>query len=239
MYYFLSDNHNSRNQAIESKNAYDRTQCKNCRANRITYKGIYNFKIMGKLYDCYVSGGSFVISEKFLKVLRDNGFTGYEVSETMPRYGTVTMVGDPIKEKYYLLKVTGRCGLLCDLNGEPLPYCRKCGRWIGCTGLVTEGVSFVPESYDGSDLFAFDNLSSIPIVSEEIKEVLVKSKLTNLRFVPLTDHLYKEPMGKEKAIEWIKEGVAYPELIEAWLKYGVIDKETLSSVQQNINSDLS
>lgn len=46
-------------------------------------------------------------------------------------------------------------------------------------------------------------------------------------------------MGKEKDIERIKEGAAYPELIEARLKYGVIDKETLSSEQQNINFDLS
>lgn len=227
MYYFLYDNHNSRNQAIESHNEYDREKCDNCRANRIKYKGIYNFKIMGKLYDCYLSGGSFVISEKFLIVLQENGFTGFEVSETAPRYGNVTMVGDPIKEKYYLMKVTGRCGLILDMSGKPLPYCRKCHRLIGCTGLITTGVTFKTDTYDKSDIFAFDNMSHIPIVSEEIKDVLVKNKLTNLRFVPLTDYVYKEPMNKETSVKWINKGVAYPELIEAWLKYGVITEDML------------
>ena len=228
MYYFMFDIHNSKNQAIESHNEYTREKCDNCHAYIIKFNGIYNFRIMGKLYDCYLSGSSFVISERFLNVLRENDFTGFEVSETSPRYGNVTMEGDLIKEKYYLLKVTGRCGPVCDMSGEPLPYCRKCNRMIGCTGLITTGFTFNTNKYDGSDIFAFDNLSHIPIVSERIKDVLIKSKLKNLRFVPLTDYSYRESMDKVHAVDWINRGVTYPELIEAWLKYGVLTEQELN-----------
>ncbi len=53
MYYFLKDNHNSRNQAILSSNDYERKVCENCHSIHVTIKGIYNFRIMGKLYDYY------------------------------------------------------------------------------------------------------------------------------------------------------------------------------------------
>ena len=228
MYYFLYDNHDPKNMAILSENEYDRDICDNCGGIHITYKGNFNFKIMGKLLDFYIASATPVISERFLNVLRENGYMGFEATETTPRYGTVTTVGDPIKEKYYRLTVTGRCGLLKKLDGELFPYCRKCHRKIGSTGLVTTGVTFAESEHDGSDIFAFENLSNIPIVSEEVKDVLIKSKLTNLRFVPLTEYIYDAKITKEHAIRRIKKGVAYPELIEAWLKYGVLTEQELN-----------
>lgn len=228
MYYFLCDNHNSRNQAIDCANDYDREICDNCGAIHIRYKGIFKFKIMGKLYDYYTYIGMPVISEKFLNVLWENGYTGFEVSETAPLRGTVTKIGDPIKEKYYSLTVTGRCGLVCDMNGEPFPHCRKCGCRFPFTGLVANGVSFDPDCHDESNIFVFENMSNIPIVSGKVKDVLIKSKLTNLRFVPLTEYIFDEKMTKEKAIKIINKGVAFPELFEAWLKYGVLTEQELN-----------
>ena len=228
MYYFMFDNHNSKNQAIDSHNDYDREICDNCGGIYITYKGIYNFRIMGKLYDYYLNGESSVISEKFLNILKKNGFTGYEISGTTPYHGNVTMEGDPIKEKYYLFKVTGRCGLVCDMNGEPLPHCKKCGRRFPFTGLVTTGVSFDTDSYDGSDLFAFENMSNIPIVSEGVKNVLSKSKLSNLRFEPINERIINCAIKRERALKRIEEGMACNELIEAWLKYGVLTEQELN-----------
>ena len=228
MYYFLLDNHDQKNQAILKENEYDRDICDNCGAIHIRYKGIFNFKIMGKLLDYYSVSGTPVISERFLNVLKENGYTGFEVSETAPRYGTVTTVGDPIKEKYYRLTVTGRCGPICDMNGEPLPHCRKCGCRFPFTGLVANGVSFDPDCYDESNIFVFENMSNIPIVSEKVKDVLIKNKLTNLRFVPLTEYIFDEKMTKEKAIKIINKGVAFPELFEAWLKYGVLTEQELN-----------
>ena len=228
MYYFLYHNYDSKNKAILSKNEYDRDVCDNCGAIHITYKGKFNFRIMGKLLDYYIDLGMPVISERFLNVLMENRFTGFEVSETAPRYGNVTMEGDPIKDKYYRLTVTGRCGPICDMNGEPFPYCKKCKYKMDSIGLITTGVSFAPDAYDGSDLFAFDSLYNIPIVSEKVKDALIKSKLTNLRFVPLTEYIYDAKITKEHAIRRIKKGVAYPELIEAWLKYGVLTEQELN-----------
>jgi len=228
MYYFLLDNHNSRNQAIDCPNDYDREICDNCGAIHIRYKGIFKFRIMGKLYDYYTYIGMPVISEKFLNVLRENEFTGYEVSETAPRRGTVTKIGDPINEKYYSLTVTGRCGLLRKLDGELFPYCRKCHRKIASTGLVTTGVTFAESEYDGSDIFAFENLSNIPIVSEEIKDVLLKSKLTNLRFVALNEWEYSDRILERSVRRRLEKGSIFPELIEAWLKYGVLTQQELN-----------
>ena len=228
MYYFLLDNHDQKNQAILKENEYDRDICDNCGAIHIRYKGIFNFKIMGKLLDYYSVSGTPVISERFLNVLRKNGYTGFEVSETAPRYGTVTTVGDPIKEKYYRLTVTGRCGLLKQLDGEFFPYCRKCHRKIGSTGLVTTGVTFAESEYDGRDIFAFENLSNIPIVSEEVKDVLLQSKLTNLRFVALNEWEYSDRILTRSVRRRLEKGSIYPELIEAWLKYGVLTEQELN-----------
>lgn len=227
MYYFLYHNYDSKNKAILSKNEYERDVCDNCGAIHITYKGIFNFRIMGKLLDYYSVSGTPVISERFLNVLMENRFTGFEVSETAPRYGNVTMEGEPIKEKYYLLKVTGRCGLVCGMNGEPLPHCKKCKNKFPYSGFVSNGVSFDHNFYDESDFFAFENMSNIPIVSDEIKNILTKNNVTNLRFVPLSDHIYKGNMDKETAIKWIDNGEACDELIEAWMKYGVITEDMI------------
>jgi len=228
MYYFLYDNYDSKNQAILSDNEYDRDFCDNCGAIHVTYKGIFKFKIMGELLDYYMASGTPVISERFLNVLRENGFTGFEVSDTAPRYGTVTMVGDKIKEKYYLFKVTGKCGMIKQLNGDLFPYCRKCHRKIASTGLVTTGVTFAESEYDGSDIFTFVNLSNIPIVSEEIKDVLIKSKLKNLRFVALNEWEYSDRILERSVRRRFEKGSVYPELIEAWLKYGVLTEQELN-----------
>ena len=236
MYYFLFDDHNTRNKAIMSENEYDREICDNCGGIRVSYKGNFKFKIQGKLCDYYSASGTFVISEDFLNVLKEHGYTGFEVADTKPYFGTVTRIGEPVTtKKYYRLIVTGRCGLMCDMKGDPAPICRKCRRKIGMSGFDTTGVSFVPEAYDGSDIFAFEDLSNIPIVSEEIKKVLKKSKLTNLRFVPLEEHEYHfDTIRKESALRALSKGRYYDELIEAWLKYGVVTKEELAEYGVNI-----
>ena len=90
-----------------------------------------------------------------MNVLRENSYTGFEVSETAPVRSANSGCGTPIDEKYYLLNVTGRCGLLRKLDGELFPYCRKCHRKIASTGLVTTGVVFAESEHDGSDIFAF------------------------------------------------------------------------------------
>ena len=124
MFYLLLRDYDPKNKVILGHNDYESHVCENCGAVHVNYKGVFQFKIMGKLLDYYSASGTPVISQRFLDVLRENGFTGYEVSETAPNYGTATMIGDSIKEKYYQLKVTGKCGLMCDQSGEPLPYCK-------------------------------------------------------------------------------------------------------------------
>ena len=65
MYYFLYHIYDPKNKSILSENEYDRDVCDNCGAIHVTYKGIFNFKIMGKLLDYYMVSGIPVISENF------------------------------------------------------------------------------------------------------------------------------------------------------------------------------
>lgn len=236
MYYFLYDNHNLKREAIltYNSNSYDRTKCDNCNAISAPWNEPIRFDIKGVLCDYYLFDNIIIISEKFLNLLSMEKYTGYLTRNCIPRRWNSKNCNDSIEKKYFELIVTGSCGLMCDNSGEPVPYCRKCHRKLCNTGLISNGVSFNPNSYDGSDIFAFDSLSNIPIVSEEVKYVLIKSKLTNLRFVPLSDFVYNEPMTKEKAIKRINKGVAYPELIEAWLKYGVLTEQELN---EQLNKD--
>ena len=64
-------------------------------------------------------------------------------------------------------------------------------------------------------------------VSEEIKDVLLKSNLTNLRFVALNEWEYSDRILERSVRRRLEKGSIYPELIEAWLKYGVITEDDL------------
>ena len=228
MYYFMFDNYSSRNQAIANINEYEKKVCEDCGAIFTSLKGIYQFRVMGSLRDYYLVSGTPVISERFLNVLLENCYTGYEISETKTFKGTVTKIGDPLKEKYYRLKVTGRCGLLRNVNNEELPHCKKCGARFLQTGLLTEGISFDDTQYDGCDIFAFNNMSNIPIVSEKIRDLIIEKKFTNINFIHLNEKVFDDRISQNLVNKWLAEGKASNELIEAWLKYGVLTEQELN-----------
>lgn len=105
---------------------------------------------------------------------------------------------------------------------------KKCGCRFPFCGLIANGVSFDPDSYDISDMFVFENMRNISIVLEEIKNILTKSKLTNLRFEPLNEIVLNYRTKKETVLKRLKKGTACGELIEAWLKYGVLTEQELN-----------
>ena len=53
---------------------------------------------------------------------------------------------------------------------------------------ITHGVMFDDDNWDKSDIFAFNNISSLPIVTEELKNLLIKAKLVNLKFTELSNY---------------------------------------------------
>ena len=89
--------------------------------------------------------------------------------------------------KYYELIVKGRCGLMQNMNAEFLPHCNACGRRFPLT-TITHGLSFNQNDWDKSDIFTFDNMCSLPIVTENLKKVLKKAKLVNLKFIELSEY---------------------------------------------------
>ena len=125
--------------------------------------------------------------------------------------------------------VIGRCGLLRNLSGAVLPHCKKCGCRLTHTGLYTNGVSLDPTFYDGSDIFTFDNLPNIPIVSEKLRDAIISQGFTNIRFIPLNEKVFDDtvPIHLHLIQRWLNEGRARKDLIEAWLENGIITEDMI------------
>jgi hypothetical protein len=167
-----------------------------------------------------------MVSERFYTFLKERGLTGFRF-----RNAVVQKWNNSVKKaeelKYYEMVVTGRCGLLRNLSGAALPHCKKCGQRLAHTGICTNGVSFAPESYDGSDIFVFDNLPNIPIVSEKLRDDIISQGFTNIRFVPLDEAVFDDTVPIHLIQRWLNEGRARKELIEAWLENGIITEDMI------------
>ncbi len=186
MYYFLDNVYTRRCGILAVDNIYKVRQCEICKGNFVSYPNPVKFKIHGKPCDYYLFDNINIISEKFLKVLEQSEITGYKIkdAECINLESLISEEEEPVK--YYELIVTGRCGLMQNMNADFLPHCNACGRKMALDG-ITHGVSFDQKNWDKSDIFAFDNMSSLPIVTENLKKVLKKAKLVNLKFIELSE----------------------------------------------------
>lgn len=228
MYYFLDTKFSERRAGyipykVNSQRVIKRCKCTACFNE---YIEPIAFDIKGALCDYYMVDNQLMISEKFLSVIRDARFTGFNIRNAVVRTWNKVVNEDDIKQlRYYEMVITGRCGLLRNMDGEELPHCEMCGRRISHTGLLTEGVSFNEALYDGSDFFAFDNLWNFPIVSDEVKKILTKSKLTNLKFVPLNEKVFNDTLPSSLIEKWLNEGRVSDELKAVWIRYGIISED--------------
>ena len=82
---------------------------------------------------------------------------------------------------YCFLDITSKCGDIMNIDGSTIPKCPKCNTPLFKPNDLY-GVSFDMDKWDGSDIFVFDNLPNLPIVTEKLKNILVKNKLTNIKF---------------------------------------------------------
>ena len=104
--------------------------------------------------------------------------------------------GNPIAgkdfSKYKDLLITGRTGLLKDINGNVLKMdCEVCGRLqIGGEGSLdeAEGLMVDENEWDGSDMFYFKNWEGNLIVTERVKTIIEKGKFRNIEFYNLKDY---------------------------------------------------
>lgn len=228
MYYFLFTKYSEKRAGYMPYNVNPRRiikECK-CKAYYTEYAEPIAFDIKGALCDYYMVDNQLMISEKYLNVIRNAGFTGFNIRNAVVRTWNKAENNDDIKElKYYEMVLTGRCGLLRNMDGDELPHCEMCGRRIPHTGLLIEGVSFRETLYDGSDFFAFDNLWNIPIISDEVKKILTKNKLTNLKFVPLSEMVFNDTLPRSLIEDWLDEGKVSNELKAVWIRYGIIHED--------------
>ena len=167
-----------------------------------------------------------MISERFCSFLKQQELSGYTI-----RNAVVQKWDNSLKKteglKYYEMVVIGRCGLLRNLSGAALPHCKKCGCRLTHTGLYTNGVSFDPTFYDDSDIFTFDNLPNIPIVSEKLRDAIISQGFTNIRFIPLNEKVFDDTVPIHLIQWWLNEGRARKDLIEAWLENGIITEDMI------------
>ena len=120
-----------------------------------------------------------LISDKFLDVLEDNNFTGWD---TYP-VEILDKKGNEIKG-YHGLIVPGRCGPILHHKAEEIiidsPIGKKMKAW--------KGLYFDPATHDGSD-FVVPEGTGFKIVKESVVEALKKAKITNIHFDKLTDFI--------------------------------------------------
>jgi hypothetical protein len=86
---------------------------------------------------------------------------------------------------YELLVVTGRCGPIDWTRGVERIAPPPCP--TGRSAIVSVGLYFDPESWDGSDLFVPEG-SATKIISQEVKDALEAARITNIKFNRLTEH---------------------------------------------------
>jgi hypothetical protein len=79
------------------------------------------------------------------------------------------------------LAVTGRCGKI-----DPAMSTRMQKIWPGGVFPSFKGYFFKPESWDGSDMFCPERTAHV-FVTSPVRELLRRSKVTNVAFRPIID----------------------------------------------------
>lgn len=106
--------------------------------------------------------GVYLVSERFRRSIADLGVSG--------QFTTPIEVGD-VSSSLWLLSISGRCGPLFGVAGEPLPGGPRLGQFID------------PDRWDGSDFFMADN-SNATYVSGSTAAKVEALKLSNVVLEP-------------------------------------------------------
>ncbi len=171
-YYTITENIN-RGIRIEPVEPQEFDACE----NPYFFKG-KKFKIYTRKWVPDVIGmdciGYFVVSEKFKKVLEENGFTGYEL---------IPIEIEGLEGKYYILVETNKAKNLSPVDEDMDVF-------IDLNDLKKADISTVENT-------------KITIVNEKVLNALKKAKLKNLQFKEL-DELSNDKVMKKFYKEWEK-----------------------------------
>jgi hypothetical protein len=121
-----------------------------------------------------------LVSERFLAVLRQHGFTGWA---TFPVRVVLDEKGSEL-DGYDGFAVTGRAGPIDDGLSEEILLPPPVPEGRPAPGL--RGLCFQPGSWDGSDIFTSEDGASIFVV-ERVKAALEGAGVTNVEFRRLSE----------------------------------------------------
>ena len=192
MYYFIEPKYFGKRDIImpkETGNIFHPNVCPVCGGNRSEPERPVRFVLRGEPCDYYQFWSFIFVSESFKSMLEELNVTGYKL---VPAKTAAWNLSDNEDEfpSYYEMIITGRCGLMRDMNGTPLPHCEKCGRSSDPKEDIT-GVSFEPDDYDDSDIFVFENRTNFPIIDSKLKKEISARKLSNCKFTDIRKYTVK------------------------------------------------
>jgi hypothetical protein len=142
----------------------------------------------------------FCISQPLVEILQQNKITGWA---TIPAT-VLTKSGSHTIDNYFALTVTGRADSIDYLQTDIVFKQFPGGRFPHFKGLY-----FVPESWDGSDIFMERpdkdlNSSAFIYVTKKFVDIFKKNKVKNISFVNFNDYLTDCEMIKLGATETMK-----------------------------------
>jgi hypothetical protein len=153
-------NHNPKNVEYQIKLAYE-----------ISHGSIW--------YDIVSTGHAnvYLISSMMKDIIENNGFSGCRFS-----HASIFQNGEPIRDDYYLLAITGKAGPIDNEKSERISVTYK----SGVKGIEFKGLFFSEESWDGSDFFTPEGLV-LPFVVSRVKNAIEKTNITNVKFVDASE----------------------------------------------------
>lgn len=177
--------------AIDDSTDIDAKICSKCgKIDRQLNENI-KFYIRGnKEADFYSLAPFHLISKKFQEVLLRGGFTGFTLSDVNCSYEKCDYprFGKDLRE----LKVTGKAGILSNINHSPLEHCQVC---YGIPIIETEkytGFTFEESEWDHSDIFYIKGWSGVIIVTERVKDTIEAANLRNIEFTDLAKFVFDD-----------------------------------------------
>ncbi len=185
-FYILEDDYDSNYaKAIYEKNHIKRHICEVCGGIRVEILSNLKISFKGKKEaDFYMTSPHFIINERMYNILKEANITGFDIKD-INVVGCYDNRGNRIKFNTNGLKemiVKGKGGFLRNIDSSLIEKCENCGKIQRTTQYNVNGLSVSFEEWDRSDIFHFENLRGLPIVTEKVKNILEKAKIKNIKF---------------------------------------------------------
>ncbi len=163
--------------------------CKTCGGRNVSLISILGVEFKGrKKGDYYWVPQHHIINDKLYKILKENDIKGFDV-RGITIYEDFHLEGTPKSfrsDGLHEMIIKGRCGYVRKTNGDIMNKCEECGKILEKTDDLIGAYINVKE-WDGSDIFYFENLFGLPIITEKVKCILIKNGIRNIKLTNIKD----------------------------------------------------